>query len=180
MRGLERHTRIRSRSSSGGYVKYINLSGLEPETCTDVKCANEAFMILAGPWTQANWEGNCTLDRIVAIFQTQSYWDWPRYEEALDPRRAAEMDVRGAARDAEAADLLGRPVPKNPPPVSPPDPGWDAELRRAWPQIEHLAQSLLNPELQQIELSNGQRLTRYGNTDDWSDPNAPSVDDDES
>ena len=110
----------------GGYVKYINLSG------PSLKCADEAFMVWAGPWTQAYWKGDCKTNRIVEIFQTQSYWDWPVYEEAVDPKNAAEVDVRGAARNAEAAELLGRPMPKNAPPVTAPQPNWDAKLRQAW------------------------------------------------
>lgn len=158
----------------GGYVHYTDLTKAEEEeqeTKTDDKPANKAFMIWAGPWAQARWEGNCTVDRIMEIFQQQSYWDWPLYEERFG------RDVRDWADAANAADKLGHPMPDNPPPVTPPNPGWDAELRRAGPEIDQLANSLLNRE-QEIELSNGQRLVQKMR-DYWWDPDPPSVDDEE-
>jgi hypothetical protein len=164
----------------GGYVKCIDLSDEVPETSTDVKRADVAFGIWAGLWAQAYWEGNCTVGRIMEIFQTQSYRDWPLYEEASDARRAAEMNVRKAASDAELADLeKDRPKPKNPPPVTAPAPSWHDELTTGWHEIERLAESLLNGE-SIIDLSNGQRLVRDGNRNYWSDPDAPSVEEDES
>ena len=60
----------------GGYVKYIDLTKAREElqeTSTDDQPADKAFMIWAGPWAQARWEGNCTTERIKAIFQTQSF-----------------------------------------------------------------------------------------------------------
>jgi hypothetical protein len=156
--------------SRGGYVKYIDLSRAEEElqeTCTDDKCANKAFMIWAGPWAQARWDGDCTVDRIMAIFQTQSFWDWPDYEERFG------RDVRDWATAADLAKTLGRPMPEDPPPVTPPDPGWDAELTEAWPEIEQLANSLLDRE-PTIDLSNGQRLVQE-RQDYWRDPNPPTV-----
>jgi hypothetical protein len=161
----------------GGYVKYIDLSKVEEqeqETCTDDCRANVPFMIWAGPWAQARWEGDCTTDRIKTIFQTQSFWDWPLYEE-----RFGRDDVRAWADAANAAKEIDRPMPGNPPPVTSPEPCWHRELQQAWPEIERLAESLLKGE-SPIELGNGQQLIRDGWRDYWSDPNAPSVEDDES
>jgi len=53
-------------------------------------------------------------------------------------------------------------------PITPPDPDWDCELTKAWPEIERLAESLLNGE-SPIDLSNGQRLVRDEDRDYWSD-----------
>jgi hypothetical protein len=157
-------------------VKYIDLTKVaeeEQETCTDDQLADNAFMIWAGLWAQARWEGNCTTDRIKAIFQTQSFWDWRLYEERFG------RDVSGWANEANAANKLGRQMPADPPPVTSPLPGWDAELTTSWPEIARLAESLLRGE-SRIELSNGQVLIRDGRRDYWSDPDAPSIDDDES
>ena len=58
----------------GGYVHYINLINADQaDTKTDDKPANKTFMIWAGPWKQARWEGNCTVARIMKIFQKQSH-----------------------------------------------------------------------------------------------------------
>lgn len=92
----------------GEYVTYIDLE-VEFETCTDVKRANIAFGVWAGRWAQAYWEENCTVDRIVEIFQTQSFHDWPRYEGARDDRRAAVRSLRCRKCDA-VTDAEGFPV----------------------------------------------------------------------
>lgn len=65
-----------------------------------------------------------------------------------------------------------------PPPLTPPDEGWDAELTEAWPEMEQLANSVLDRE-PIIELSNGQRLVqkRQGY---WWDPDPPSLEEEES
>jgi hypothetical protein len=162
-----------------GFVTSMDFS-FEVETKTNLKKADEAFMVWAGPWAQAHWEGNCTVDRIMELFQTQSWFDWPVYEEARDPRRAAEMDVRGAALRAEVADGEKRPKPENLPAVTPPEPGWHCELMKAWPEIEGLAESLLKGD-SPIRLSNGQQLVLDESRDYeyWWDPNEPSVDDEE-
>jgi hypothetical protein len=97
----------------------------------------------------------------------QSFHDWPRYEKVRDALRAAEMDVRGAATAAEYADMLHRRMPENQPLITPPDPDWDCELTKAWPEIERLAESLLNGE-SPIDLSNGQLLVRDEDRDYWS------------
>ncbi len=107
----------------------------------------------------------------MEIFQQQSFVDWPVYEERFG------RNVRDWATAADFANHDRRPMPENPPAVTPPDPGWDVELAEAWPEIEQLAKSLLNRE-QEIELSNGQRLVQK-TRDYWWDPDPPSVDDDE-
>jgi hypothetical protein len=164
-----------------GYVTSMdmNLSYIV-ETSTNLKKADKAFMVWAGPWAQAYWEGNCTVDRIMELFQTQSWFDWPVYEEARDGLRAAEMDVRGAAGRAEIAEGLKRPRPEDLPPVTPPEPGWHTELTKAWPELKHLAESLLRGD-SRIHLSNGQDLVLDAsrNYEYWWDPNEPTVDDEE-
>jgi hypothetical protein len=165
----------------GGYVTSMDMNlSFIVETTTDLKKVDEAFMVWAGPWAQAYWEGTCTVDRIVELFQTQSWFDWPAYEEARDGGRAAEMDVRGASGRAEFADLQGLPRPEDLPPVTPPEPGWHCELTKAWPEIERLAQSLLKGD-SPIHLSNGQQLVldESRNYEYWWDPNEPTVDDEE-
>ena len=162
-----------------GFVTSMDFS-FEVETSTNLKKADVAFMAWAGPWAQAYWEGNCTVDRIMELLQTQSWVDWPIYEEASDPLRAAEMDVRGAAFRAEVAYTQNLPRPENLPPVTPPEPGWHCELTKAWPEIERLAESLLKGD-SPINLSNGQQLVLDESRDYeyWWDPNEPSVDDEE-
>ena len=59
--------------------------------------------------------------------------------------------------------------------MTPPGPGWDSELRKARFEIRSLAASLLNRELDRIRLGNGQWLIRDGESDNWSDPYAPTV-----
>lgn len=86
---------------------------------------------------------------------------------------------RSMAQLAENAKIRNQPPPSNPPPVSSPLPGWNAELDKAWPQIQHLAESLLRGE-SQIALSNGQVLVRDGERQYWRDDEAPSIVDDDS
>jgi hypothetical protein len=132
-------------------------------------------MIWAGPWAQVYQEdnGHCSIDRIAGLFHGQSLWDWPLYEEALDPVRAAEMNVRGLAADVEFAALFpdhpARKKPEKLPPVTAPDPGWHDKLTAAWTEIASLAESLLNGE-SPITLSNGQELVRFGDHDYWYGP----------
>lgn len=129
----------------------------------------------AGPWAQVYQEDNgyCSIDRIAGLFHEQSLWDWPLYEEASDPVRAAEMNVRGLAADVEFAALFpDHPAKNNPeklPPVTAPDPDWHDKLTAAWTEIASLAESMLNGE-SPITLSNGQELVRFGDHDYWYDP----------
>ncbi|MDT5067247.1 MAG: hypothetical protein QOK02_3402 [Mycobacterium sp.] len=156
----------------GGYVVSIDLNEVEPETDVPVEPPGRAFKIWAGPWAQAYFEDaeNCTEVRVAALFQGQSFFDWPLYEEALDPQRAKEIKVREAAAAAEMADLMpDRPKPDNLPPVTPPDPGWHDELVAAWPEIQQLAISLLRGE-SPIELRNGQRLVLDEDRADYWSP----------
>jgi hypothetical protein len=162
-----------------GFVTSMDFS-FEVETRTDLKEADFAFMAWAGPWAQAYWEGSCTVDRVMELLQTQSYFDWPVYEEARGLRTAPQKDVRGAAFGAEVAFTQNSPKPNNLPPVSPPEPGWHAELTKALPEIERLAESLLRGD-SPIHLSNGQQLIRDESRDYdfWWDPNKPTVDDED-
>ncbi|MBN7411160.1 hypothetical protein [Mycobacteroides abscessus] len=69
--------------------------------------------------------------------------------------------------------------PKNLPPVTAPLPGWDAELSKAWPDIQRLAESLLRGD-SQITLSNNRVLVRDGTRNFWSDDDKPDIVDDDS
>jgi hypothetical protein len=162
-----------------GFVTSMDFS-FEVETTTNLKKADIAVMAWAGPWAQARWEDNCTVERTMELLQTQSFVDWTVYEEAANPRRAAEMDVRRAAFRAEVAFTQGLPKPTDLPSVSPPHPDWHAELTKAWPEIEHLAEALLKGETL-IDLRNGQQLVLDENRDYkyWWDPDQPSIVDEE-
>jgi hypothetical protein len=158
-----------------GHVNYIEL-GDEPITDAPVEGPTEqAFKVWAGPWAQVYQEdnGHCSIERIAGLFHSQSLWDWPLYEEAMDPVRAAELDIAGLARDAEFAALVpDHPTTKKPeqlPPVTAPDPSWHDKLSAAWTEIAGLAESLLNGETP-ITLSNGQELVRFDGFDYWYDP----------
>lgn len=160
---------------SRGHVHSIEL-GDEPETKTFVeKPSDRAFMIWAGPWAQVYQEdnGHCSIDRIAGLFHAQSLRDWPLYEDAMDPVRAAELNVVGLVGEVEFAALVpDHPTAKKPeqlPPVTAPNPGWHDKLTAAWTEIASLAQSLLNGETP-ITLSNGQELVRFDGFDYWYDP----------
>lgn len=153
----------------GGYVISIDLTPRKKgkrdlqETDTDDQPADKAFVIWAGPWAQARWEENsCTTERVQAIYRTQSFFDWRRYEERFD------NDVSYWAQLAENAKIRKQPPPKNPPSVTPPLPGWDAELTKVWADIQHLAEGLLRGD-PQITLSNDRVLVRDGTREYWSD-----------
>ncbi|OPX11993.1 hypothetical protein [Mycobacterium sp. AT1] len=160
----------------GGYVTYINLT--DPvkqlqETSTDIQTADRAFMTWAGPWTQARWEGNPTMQRAIEILQTQSFFDWKFYEKQFG------NDVDAWADAAEEAQNSGQPMPENRPPVTPPLPGWFPVLDQAWPEIEQLANKLIRRK-QRIELSNGRVLEKDGLYNQWADFDHPKVVDDPS
>lgn len=163
----------------GGYVKSIDLTARRKgkrdlqETVTDDQPADKAFMIWAGPWAQARWEENCTTERIQAILRTQSFFDWREYEQRHG------NDVSHWAQLAENAKIRKQPPPKNLPPVTAPLPGWDAELSKAWPDIQRLAESLLRGD-SQITLSNNRVLVRDGTRNFWSDDDKPDIVDDDS
>jgi hypothetical protein len=168
-----------------GYVKSMDFTPNEVETTTDVKKADFAFGVWAGPWAQAYWEQNPTVERMMEIFQTQSFWDWKYYEELLcrthtsppsPPCRCKE--VREWADRANAAAQLGRPMPTNPPPVTPPKRCWDGELREARYGMERLAADLFKGE-SPIYLNNGQQLFFKEGLDHefWWDPDEPTVED---
>jgi hypothetical protein len=160
----------------GGHVDYMEFGGGEPETDAPVaEPSHQAFKVWAGPWAQVYLEdnGNCSTDRIAGLLHGQSLVDWPLYEEAIDPDRAAQLDIRGLAAAVEFAALFpDQPMRKKPeilPPVTAPDPGWHDKLTAAWTEIANLAESLLNGE-SPIELSNGQEIVRFGDHDYWYDP----------
>ena len=135
--------------------------------------ADKAFVIWAGPWAQARWEESAsTTERVQAIFRTQSFFDWEHYEERFG------NDVSYWAHLAENAKIRKQPPPKNPPPVTPALPGWDAELTKVCTDIHHLAESLLRGD-PQITLSNDRVLVRDGRREYWSDDDGrPKVVDD--
>lgn len=163
--------------SRGGYVWSIDLTPRKKgkrhlqETVTDDQPADKAFMIWAGPWAQARWEDDCTTERIQVIFRTQSFYDWRHYEERFG------NDVSYWAQLAENAKIRKRPPPKNLPPVTLPLPGWEAELSEAWPDIQHLAASLLRGD-SHITLRNNRVLVRDGSREFWHDNDKPSIVDD--
>jgi hypothetical protein len=163
----------------GGYVTSIDLTARKmgkrdlQETVTDDQPADKAFMIWAGPWAQARWEDDCTTERVQAIFRTQSFFDWRFYEARFG------NDVSYWAQLAENAKIRKLPPPKNLPTVTSPLPGWDAELGKAWPDIEHLAESLLRGD-SHITLSNNRVLVRDGMREYWSDDDKPNIVDDDS
>lgn len=154
----------------------MEFGGGEPETDAPVEePSDQAFKVWAGPWAQVYLEdnGSCSIDRISGLFHTQSLSDWPLYEEAVDPDRAAQMDIRGLASAVEFAALCPdhptRKKPKNLPPVTAPDPGWHEKLTAAWPEIKSLAEGLLSGETP-VKLSNEQERVRFGDRDYWYDP----------
>lgn len=162
-----------------GFVTSIDFS-FEVETSTNLKKHDIAFMAWAGPWAQAQWEDNCTEERIMELLHTQSFVDWCVYENAKNPRRAAEVNIERAVFRAEVAWTESLPPPDDLPPVTPPDPGWHAELTRAWPEIKRLAEGLLRGD-SPIHLSNKQQLILDQSRDYeyWWDPDKPTVDDED-
>ncbi|WP_166904386.1 hypothetical protein [Mycobacterium sp. DL440] len=160
----------------GGYVTYINLTDPAKhlqETSTDDQAADQAFKVWAGPWTRARWEANPTTQRVVEIFQTQSFFDWKFYEKRFGNDVDAWVDA------AEDALKSGLPMPADPPSVTPPCPGWASELEQAWPEIEELAKKLIRRK-QRIELSNGRILSKDGLHNQWADFDHPKIVDDSS
>ena len=91
---------------------------------------------------------------VVAVWQDRLR---PRWAPVSYQQQAARCHLRVNPAPAKrqggehCRDPGERSVEPNPPPLTPPDPGWDAELAEAWPEIEQLANSLLNRE-QEIEL----------------------------
>jgi hypothetical protein len=163
----------------GGYVRSIDLTARKKgkrdlqETDTDDQLADKAFVIWAGPWAQARWEDDCPPERVKAIFRTQSFFDWEFYEARFG------NDVSYWAHLAENNKIRKLPPPKNLPPVTSPLPHWDAELEKVWPDIQHLAESLLRGD-SHITLSNDRVLVRDGTRDYWSDDDKPNIVDDDS
>jgi hypothetical protein len=115
-----------------GHIKIERGSGVE-----------YAFILYAGPWAEARagWpeptiddtaldtSGRSFADQVAFAFSCNTS-DWAEYEQEMGG------DV-GAVSDAGLVEMFGWDFAW--PPVTPPDPAWDAELEARWPEVQQLA-----------------------------------------
>jgi hypothetical protein len=140
-----------------GYVTEIYIDPFEGHTGHDSDPSDLAFIIYAGPW--AHVRARCTeatFDRVRPEMQG-NYADHHDYEKAVGGNVAAVEQADFARLKAHDGLLDWSEVPRAP--VTQPDPAWDSELERLWPDIQELATQLLAAE-PEIPFGGGPPLKR--------------------
>jgi hypothetical protein len=121
-----------------------------------------AFIAYAGPWAEARakWTeptidddtldaaGRSFTDRVASAFRSNTS-DWANYEQ--------EMGGDVSVADAGLSEMFGWDFVW--PPMTLPDPAWDAELEARWPEIQEMAARMLAGE-QVIAFGSNEPLLR--------------------